>query len=112
MLLEVRASDLHPHMHPIIEVSPYMTQSVPNDVVSLWVLLYMTVLSLSLQYMLMRTQDKNEAVALEACEFWLTLAEQSICIEALAPYLNRYTITAECVEWISCEHGCPIVMIL
>ena len=39
--------------------------------------------------MLMRTQDKNEAVALEACEFWLTLAEQSICIEALAPYLNR-----------------------
>ena len=45
--------------------------------------------------MLMRTQDKNEAVALEACEFWLTLAEQSICIEALAPYLNRYTITAE-----------------
>lgn len=47
MLLEVRASDLHPHMHPIIEVSPYMTQSVPSDVVSLWVLLYMTVLSLS-----------------------------------------------------------------
>ena len=45
--------------------------------------------------MLMRTQDKNEAVALEACEFWLTLAEQSICIEVLAPYLNRYTITAE-----------------
>ena len=67
---------------------------MPDDVVSVCVLLHVTV-SLSLQYMLMRTQDKNEAVALEACEFWLTLAEQSICIEALAPYLNRYTITAE-----------------
>ena len=42
--------------------------------------------------MLMRTQDKNESVALEACEFWLTLAEQSICIEALAPYLNRLAL--------------------
>ena len=67
---------------------------MPDDVVCVCVLLHVTV-SLSLQYMLMRTQDKNEAVALEACEFWLTLAEQSICIEALAPYLNRYTITAE-----------------
>ena len=47
---------------------------------------------LFLQYMLMRTQDKNEAVALEACEFWLTLAEQTICIEALAPHLNKLAI--------------------
>lgn len=61
MLLEVRASDLLPHMHGIIE------------------------------YMLLRTQDvyDNESVALEACEFWLTLAEQSICVEALSPYLDR-----------------------
>lgn len=60
--------------------------------------------------MLMRTQDKNEAVALEACEFWLTLAEQSICIEALAPYLNRSAIITECVELTSYEHGCAIVI--
>ena len=40
--------------------------------------------------MLIRTQDSNETVSLEACEFWLTLAEQSICVEALAPFLNRY----------------------
>lgn len=40
--------------------------------------------------MLIRTQDSNETVSLEACEFWLTLAEQSICMEALAPFLNRY----------------------
>jgi len=59
MMLEVRATDLLPHMHSIIE------------------------------YMLVRTQDTNETVALESCEFWLTLAEQSICVEALAPFLDR-----------------------
>lgn len=41
------------------------------------------------QYMLMRTQDQDEAVALEACEFWLSLAEQQICKDALGPYLTR-----------------------
>lgn len=40
--------------------------------------------------MLMRTQDKDENVSLEACEFWLTLAEQPICKEALSPHLHRY----------------------
>ena len=39
--------------------------------------------------MLIRTQDSDENVALEACEFWLTLAEQSICKECLSPYLSR-----------------------
>ncbi|KAK1877906.1 Transportin-2 [Dissostichus eleginoides] len=51
MLLEVRVDRLIPHMHSII------------------------------QYMLQRTQDPDENVALEACEFWLTLAEQPICKE-------------------------------
>lgn len=59
MLLEVRMDRLIPHMHNIIE------------------------------YMLMRTQDVDEGVALEACEFWLSLAEQPICKEALAPHLTR-----------------------
>lgn len=59
MLLEVRMDRLIPHMHNIIE------------------------------YMLMRTQDQDEAVALEACEFWLSLAEQQICKDALGPYLTR-----------------------
>lgn len=31
--------------------------------------------------MLMRTQDPQQAVALEACEFWLSLAEQNVCRE-------------------------------
>lgn len=31
--------------------------------------------------MLIRTQDSEESVALEACEFWLTLSEQNICRE-------------------------------
>uniref|UniRef100_A0A670IXZ0 Transportin-1 n=1 Tax=Podarcis muralis TaxID=64176 RepID=A0A670IXZ0_PODMU len=48
MLLEVRMDRLLPHMISIVE------------------------------YMLQRTQDQDENVALEACEFWLTLAEQPI----------------------------------
>ena len=39
------------------------------------------------QYMLQRTQDSDENVALEACEFWLTLAEQPICKEVLTSHL-------------------------
>ncbi|KAF6097812.1 transportin 2 [Phyllostomus discolor] len=57
MLLEVRIDRLIPHMHSII------------------------------QYMLQRTQDHDENVALEACEFWLTLAEQPICKDVLASHL-------------------------
>jgi len=59
MLLEVRMDRLVPQMHNIIE------------------------------YMLMRTQDPDEGVALEACEFWLSLAEQQICKEVLAQHLPR-----------------------
>lgn len=59
MLLDVRLDRLFPHMVAIIE------------------------------YMLIRTQDPDETVALEACEFWLTLAETQICREVLAPYLPR-----------------------
>ncbi|XP_054718546.1 transportin-1-like isoform X1 [Uloborus diversus] len=59
MLLEVRMDRLIPHMHHIIE------------------------------YMLMRTQDLDEGVALEACEFWLSLADEPICKEALSPHLQR-----------------------
>ena len=59
MLLDVRLDRLFPHMVSIIE------------------------------YMLVRTQDPEESVALEACEFWLTLAETQICHDVLAPYLPR-----------------------
>uniref|UniRef100_A0A672GXH1 Transportin-1 n=1 Tax=Salarias fasciatus TaxID=181472 RepID=A0A672GXH1_SALFA len=58
MLLEVRLDRLLPHMHNIIE------------------------------YMLQRTQDHDENVALEACEFWLTLAEQPVCKEVLCGHLS------------------------
>jgi len=77
ILLEVRASDLLPHMQAIIEVRLGVVGGC-----GLMMFLYV-------QYMLLRTSDSNENVALEACEFWLTLAEQSICIEALSPYLSR-----------------------
>ncbi|XP_054734628.1 transportin-1-like [Anastrepha obliqua] len=57
MLLDVHMDRLLPHMSQIIE------------------------------YMLIRTQDSDLSVALEASEFWLSLAEQNICREVLAPYL-------------------------
>ncbi|XP_039258081.1 transportin-1-like [Styela clava] len=59
MLQEVRMDKLLPHMNNIVE------------------------------YMLVRTQDQDETVALEACEFWLTLAEQQVCKEVLTPFLPR-----------------------
>lgn len=43
----------------------------------------------SFQYMLQRTQDQDENVALEACEFWLTLAEQPVCKEVLCGHLSQ-----------------------
>lgn len=36
-----------------------------------------------------RTQDDDDSVALEACEFWLSLAEQPICKEVLQPHIER-----------------------
>uniref|UniRef100_A0AAR2KSW3 Importin N-terminal domain-containing protein n=2 Tax=Pygocentrus nattereri TaxID=42514 RepID=A0AAR2KSW3_PYGNA len=59
MLLEVRMDRLLPHMHNITE------------------------------YMLQRTQDQDENVALEACEFWLTLAEQPVCKDVLCGHLAK-----------------------
>nr|CAB3267152.1 transportin-1 [Phallusia mammillata] len=60
MLQEVRMDKLRPQMNNIVE------------------------------YMLLRTQDEDETVALEACEFWLTLAEQTTdCREVLPPFLPR-----------------------
>ncbi|KAI8040641.1 hypothetical protein M5D96_006584 [Drosophila gunungcola] len=40
-----------------------------------------------LEYMLLRTQDSDEAVALAATEFWLSLADRGICKDVLAPIL-------------------------
>jgi len=42
-----------------------------------------------IDYMLARTQDADEGVSLEACEFWLSLADEPVCKEALQPHLDR-----------------------
>lgn len=42
-----------------------------------------------IEYMLVRTQDTEDNVALEACEFWLSLAEQPICRNVLTSHLSR-----------------------
>lgn len=39
--------------------------------------------------MLMRTQDPDDSVALEACEFWLSLAEQPICRDVLTAHTGK-----------------------
>ena len=59
MLLEVRLDRLVPQMNNIID------------------------------YMLQRTQDADEGVSLEACEFWLSLADEPVCKEALEPHLPK-----------------------
>ena len=59
MLVEVRIERLIPHMSQIIE------------------------------YMLLTSQDGDETVALEACEFWLMIADQPICRDVLQPYLDK-----------------------
>ncbi|ODO06999.1 hypothetical protein I350_04365 [Cryptococcus amylolentus CBS 6273] len=41
------------------------------------------------QYIVYCTKDKDEAVALEACEFWLTFAEDHNLKEQLRPYLAQ-----------------------
>ncbi|EIW80522.1 transportin-PC [Coniophora puteana RWD-64-598 SS2] len=41
------------------------------------------------EYMLYSTKDKNESVALEACEFWLTFAEDPDLAQYLLPLLPR-----------------------
>ncbi|CAF1123343.1 unnamed protein product [Brachionus calyciflorus] len=58
MLLEVKIDKLMPHMNAII------------------------------QYMIIRTQDDDETVALEACEFWLVLADQEICYDVLKSHIK------------------------
>jgi len=39
--------------------------------------------------MLLRTQDADDSVALEACEFWLSLAELPICRDVLAAHIGK-----------------------
>ena len=39
------------------------------------------------EFMLYSTQDKDESVALEACEFWLTFAEEAHLSDSLRPLL-------------------------
>ncbi|VDK35729.1 unnamed protein product [Taenia asiatica] len=58
-LVEVRVDVLLPHMPNIIE------------------------------YILLRTQDTDEATALEACEFWLSLSDAPLCFQVLSGYLDR-----------------------
>jgi len=41
------------------------------------------------EYMIFSTQDKNETLALEACEFWLTFAEDEDLVDYLRPLVPK-----------------------
>ncbi|CAG2164703.1 unnamed protein product [Oppiella nova] len=82
MLLEVRMDRLIPHIHNIIEVCIAILYDSEYSISS-------TLSLIAPLYMLMRTQDQDENVALESCEFWLSLAEQPICKEVLSGHLSR-----------------------
>jgi hypothetical protein len=59
MMMEMRIAELLPHIHAVVE------------------------------YMLLRTQDSEDTVAIESCEFWLALAEHDNCKEILMPHLQN-----------------------
>jgi transportin-1 len=42
-----------------------------------------------MDYMLDRTQDADEVVSLEACEFWLSIADEQQCNDTLRPQLPK-----------------------
>lgn len=46
-------------------------------------------------------QDTNESMALEACEFWLALAENpAVCKEALLPHLHKLIpVLVRCMQY-------------
>ncbi|VDQ14145.1 unnamed protein product [Trichobilharzia regenti] len=46
-------------------------------------------LSHIIEFMLLRTQEADENISREACEFWLSLSEQPVCHQALSPYIAR-----------------------
>lgn len=43
-------------------------------------------------FLVYATQDQDEEVALEACEFWLAFAERDEIQEQLRPYLSTYVL--------------------
>ena len=70
MLLEARIDNILPHMDEII------------------------------LYMIMRTQDRDEVVALETCEFWLVLADQTFCYEVLKSHINSLVpVLVRCMKY-------------
>ena len=52
------------------------------------------------KYMLYSTRDKNESVALEACEFWLSVTEDPDLAGYLKPLLGKVApILLECMVY-------------
>lgn len=52
-------------------------------------------------FIINKTEDQNESVALEACEFWLSLAENTdLCKQLLEPYLPKLVpVLLKCMQY-------------
>lgn len=57
-----------------------------------------------IEFMLTRTQDDSMPVALEACEFWLSMTDVSTCQERLRPYLPRLVpVLLKCMKYTEAD---------
>lgn len=86
MLLEIRIEALLPHFNQVVEVCLCEIQIDSKIKYSLFTC--GCIACFRLQLLLTRTSDPEVNVALEACEFWLALAEHPVCHEVLSPYLT------------------------
>ena len=99
MLLDAHIASLIPHMNNIIE---YMMLRTQVFLLIIHSILKQKINSIYCEKMsslcidnkecfkiFVLLQDNDDNVALEACEFWLSLAEHPICKEALKPHLPK-----------------------
>ncbi|KAI8620202.1 ARM repeat-containing protein [Chytriomyces sp. MP71] len=56
-----------------------------------------------IQFMLKCTESEDSTVALEACEFWLSFAEQDNLMDHLEPYLNELSIICDVAIGFVCQ---------
>ncbi len=97
MLLEVKIDKLLPHINDIIQVSLNVDHAhIDTDKpTSKYISFFVT-----FKYMIVRTQDTDDGIALEACEFWLVLADQQICRDALKQHIGMLIpVLVKCMKY-------------
>ncbi|KAF5307987.1 hypothetical protein FQR65_LT06555 [Abscondita terminalis] len=49
----------------------------------------LTRISIVIEYVLSKNDNSDEDVALQACEFWLSLSKVDVCVEVITPFIGR-----------------------